>query len=298
MKMWICIVAIILIILGLAMIVTVLALNQWDWGVLSTMKFETNSYEFKQAISDVSVNIDTADVTFLPSEDQNIRVECQELEKVKHTVQVKNGTLVIATDDQRAWYDHIGIHIGVPKITVYLPGKSFANLTVQGSTGDITVAEIQNLHNVVLAVKTGKVQLEQFSATSLDLSVSTGGVTLQSVFCDEALSVRVTTGDSMLKDVYCGSFISNGSTGDLMMRKVITAGGFSIDRTTGDVTLEECDASDILIRTSTGDVTGSLLSDKVFFANTNTGRVDVPKSLAGGRCQINTSTGNICFEIA
>ena len=58
-----------------------------------------------------------------------------------------------------------------------------------------------------------------------------------------------------------------------------------------------CDAAEITVKTGTGDVTGTLLSDKVFLTETGTGRIDVPKSTVGGRCEINTDTGDIKIDI-
>ncbi|MBQ7319864.1 MAG: DUF4097 family beta strand repeat protein, partial [Clostridia bacterium] len=90
---------------------------------------------------------------------------------------------------------------------------------------------------------------------------------------------------------------SSGSTGDILLHRVIVEETVSIERSTGDVTLEQCDADELLIETDTGDVTGSLLSDMVFVTHTDTGRVSVPNSVTGGRCEIATDTGDIKIAI-
>ena len=66
---------------------------------------------------------------------------------------------------------------------------------------------------------------------------------------------------------------------------------------TGDVTFDGCDAAAISVKTDTGDVTGSLLSNKMFVIDTNTGDVDVPETVDGGRCEIVTDTGDIELNI-
>ena len=58
-----------------------------------------------------------------------------------------------------------------------------------------------------------------------------------------------------------------------------------------------CDAETICVNTDTGSVTGTLLTDKVFIIETDTGSVNVPKSITGGRCEITTDTGNIRITI-
>jgi hypothetical protein len=45
-------------------------------------------------------------------------------------------------------------------------------------------------------------------------------------------------------------------------------------------------------------VTGSLLTDKVFIAQTSTGKINVPETTAGGQCRVSTDTGDILLTIA
>ena len=70
-----------------------------------------------------------------------------------------------------------------------------------------------------------------------------------------------------------------------------------IRRSTGDVDIRGCDAPVIVIETDTGDVTGSLLTGKLFDIRTSTGNVQIPKSTLGGECRITTSTGDIRIVI-
>ena len=72
----------------------------------------------------------------------------------------------------------------------------------------------------------------------------------------------------------------------------------SVTRSTGDVRFEGSDAAAIFVETNTGDVTGTLLSDKIFLPQSNTGEIEVPQTVSGGRCQIITSTGDIRLKIA
>ena len=81
------------------------------------------------------------------------------------------------------------------------------------------------------------------------------------------------------------------------MDNVIAAKKFYIERSTGDVRFENSDATEIFVETGTGYVTGTLLTDKVFIIQTDTGNVDVPKSVDGSRCEIITDTGDIKITI-
>ena len=61
---------------------------------------------------------------------------------------------------------------------------------------------------------------------------------------------------------------------------------------------DSSDAAEIFVKTSTGDVSGSLLTEKVFITDTSTGKVSVPKTTTGGKCELITSTGDIKIEIS
>ena len=71
----------------------------------------------------------------------------------------------------------------------------------------------------------------------------------------------------------------------------------ALESDTGDVTLNGCDAKDLKIRTNTGDVTATLLSSKMFTADSDTGRIILPPDGGEGRCAVNTDTGNIRIEV-
>ncbi len=296
MKMWVWIIATALIVLGLVLIVGVLGYHYWDFSILNTMNYQTNTHDLTQAFSDISLKTDTADVVFLPSEDESCRVVCREPEKIAHKVYVEDGTLHISIEDSRAWFEYIGINFGSSKITVYLPQSAYVGLIIQGSTGDIKITDEWNFRDVDLSVSTGVVHTKGFSAESVTVKVSTGRIIMQSVACEKDISVNVSTGNAQLKDVSCRKIVSDGSTGRISMTEVIVQESLNIVRTTGDVYLEDCDASELSIQTTTGNVKGSLLTDKIFFTKTSTGRIKVPRSITGGPCHIKTSTGNIDFE--
>ena len=87
------------------------------------------------------------------------------------------------------------------------------------------------------------------------------------------------------------------STGDITLKDVIAGDGITIDTSTGDVEFDGSDANWLSISTSTGEVSGTLLSDKIFEADTSTGDVELPKTTTGGSCKIKTNTGDIEINI-
>ena len=314
-KTWL-VIAIFLVLIGCIIFGGVMTVLQWDFSKLSTVQYETNTHELQENFKNISILADTADITFVPDSNAQGLVVCHELKTVKHSVTVQDDTLTIAIQDNRKWYEHIGIFFGTPKITVYLPQSEYGTLCITASTGDVEIPEgfhfesmdvatstgdIKNLSSaaagVTIKASTGNIHIESISAGMLDLSVTTGKVTVTDVVCQNDITVRVTTGKTNLANIQCKNVLSSGNTGDLSAKNVIAAERLSIHRSTGDVMFDSCDASEIFVETDTGDVTGSFLTDKVFIAQTDTGRVDVPKTTVGGKCEIQTNTGDIKITI-
>ena len=367
------IIALVLVLVGSVIFVSSLAAADWNFANLDNGKFETNTYDLTGELTDIAIDSDITDVNIIPTSDGSIRVSCYERKKVRHSVTLEDGRLVITDNDERKWYERI-FSFGTPRVDVYIPegaytslvfesdtgdvvvpkGTSFTNVGIKGSTGDVKFCaaaseslkielstgdiEIENAiaGDVTLTVTTGDIDVEGLICRSLDTDGDTGEISLDGITADGAVSIErdtgdvelqlisakdvtvktttgdveaenitcsgkfevsVTTGECELSDVNCQSFVSSGDTGRLTMHRVVAEGTMSIKRDTGDVRFEKCDAAEVKIETDTGDVVGSFLSDKIIFAESDTGRIDVPKSTVGGKCEIDTDTGKIIIDI-
>ena len=315
-KLWL-ITAAFLVIMGGVIFVGIMSSLNWDFTKFTTAKFETNTYEVGEKFSSISIDTYTADILFAVSDDNNCKVVCYEQKNIKHSVHVQDGTLTVKTVDERKWYEYIGINFRSPKITVYLPEAEYALVSIKDRTGDIkipkefkfdsadislTTGDVKFYSSVSKTIKikasTGDILIEQISSGSLELFATTGDITVSDVTCRDNINIKVTTGDVDVIDTICKNLTSKGSTGNISLNNVIAKENFSVERGTGDVKFDSCDAAEIFVDTDTGDVKGSLLADKVFITETNTGSVDVPKTVIGGRCEISTDTGDIKIVIS
>ena len=308
-----------LVLTGSLLFAGVMATLNWDFHRLSTATYETNTYKLRESFDSILLDTDTADIAFFLSDDGICTVECYEEDTAMHSVTVTEGTLTVQVSEERTAQDvlgSVGIHLDTPKIRIFLPEAEYASLLIRGRTGDIEIPKDLTFREGELSLSTGDVvcrasvsgmlkiqtstgsiRVENISAGALDLSASTGGVTASGVTCGGDVTVGVTTGKASLTDIACKNLISTGNTGDISLTNVIAAEHFRIERSTGDVRFEDCDAAGLFIETSTGDVRGTLLSDKIFTAETDTGSVEVPLSAAGGQCRIICSTGDIIISV-
>ncbi len=318
-KVWL-ITAASLVLIGGILFAGIMSTLRWDFMKLSTAKYITNTYEISEAFDGVSMNTDTADILFTVSNDNKCKVECYEEENAKHFVTVKEGKLAVTLVEKRSIYDYIrsiGLNFGSPKITVYLPKAKYTSLLIRENAGDIEMPKDFAFKNVDISLTTGNVnffasafdsmkiktstgdiRVENASAGALDLSVSTGEIFVSDVVCENNVNINLSTGKTNLTDIQCKNVISSGNTGDISLKNVIATEKFSIERSTGDVRFDGSDAAEIFVKTDTGDVKGRLLTEKVFITETSTGRIAVPKTTAGGKCDITTSTGNVKIDVS
>lgn len=315
-KIWL-IIGAVLTSLGIIISVGVVSLGNWDFTKLSSAKFENNSYAITENFENISVITDTSDIVFLPSESDKVRVECFERNNLKHTVSVNGDTLSIELKDTRKWYEHIEFFFfGKTEIRVFLPMGDYGVLTVSASTGMVEVPEEFKFssadvnvstgdikfgasaeNSVKLTASTGDIFAENINSDALDLTVSTGMINANSINLNGDLKVTVSTGKTDIKNVNCNNLYSNGDTGNITLTDVIAEDKFNITRSTGDVKFDSSDAAQLFIETDTGDIKGTLLTEKIFIPESSTGKINVPKTTFGGRCELKTSTGNIGITI-
>ena len=239
-KRWL-IAATVLVLIGLAGLVVLLAANSWDVTKLDTAAFETNTYDLDEAFDKIFVDTDTADVVIMQSQSDACKVVCRETENVKHTVTVRDGTLTIRTNDEREWYEHIGLSFGSVKITVYLPQKDYEALCITTTTGDVKVSDI--------------------SFGEMEIEVTTGDVILEHVLTERIMSIRLTTGDVQLDSCDAGEIFIKTSTGDVWGR-LLSEKIFTAKSSTGDVRVPKTSTGGKCeIRTSTGDIQVEIAKD-------------------------------------
>ena len=307
-------VAAICLFFGAAVFAVAMAMNGWNFYLLETQKMQTTEYEFNESFSAITVNTDTTDLVFLPSQTETCKVVCVERERAPHVVSVQNQTLTIGAQDNRKWYEFFHISFRSPKITVYLPQSYYGSLAITQSTGDISLNE--GLRFTTLTVKastgnfscraaaeelsvslsTGDITVSDTTAAVANLSVTTGKTKITNLAC-ESLSLKASTGNALLTGVTCTALTAKATTGDMRLTDVVAAQSITLTLSTGDVTFTRCDAEELSVTTTTGSVTGSLRSGKNFVVQTDTGKKKVPQSVAGGKCEITTSTGNVILEI-
>lgn len=289
----------------------------FDFEALNTEDIVSNTFEISEEFRKISVETDTAELYFAVSEGDVCRVECVDFANERYTVTVENGVLTVALDDHRAWHENIGIFtVGENSVTVYLPQREYDSLQICENTGDIEMPAELSFEQAVISTSTGDVYwaarvAEELSVTtdtgeveacgisprSLALKTNTGDISVSEVRDAQQICIETDTGRIAMTNADCTELSADSNTGDIALKNLIAEESIRIKSDTGGLVFDRCDAAEIFVQTGTGDVTGTLTSDKVFLIETDTGDVDVPKSVTGGRCEIITDTGDIRLSI-
>lgn len=281
----------IFIIFFLLLVIGIILYSLSITGILETKKFEIND-----KFSDIEIITDTADIEFILSENLNTSVVCTEQKNINHSVRVKDNTLLIKVDDNRKWYEYININFGKTKITIYLPKNEYGELFIDSDTGNINIPNNFNFNSIDIIDDTGNVKNYASVNDNIKIKTSTGNIHIENINAN-IIDLSASTGNIKIVNAKCANLLSKVDTGNVLLKNVVATEKFIIETDTGDVKFVASDASDIFVKTDTGNVTGSLLTDKVIFAESDTGNIDVPKIIADEKCEITTDTGDIKITI-
>lgn len=305
-----------LVVAGCLLFVGVMSTLSWDFRKLSTLSYETHTYEIREDFHSIALNTDVADIQLAVCETGPCRVECHEAENASHRVSVENGVLTVEAPE--TWTSFFfSINFDSPKIRVYLPKTQYDSLSIQSDVGNVEIPQGLSFQDVVISLSTGNVafggsaagtvqiqtetgdiRTENVSAGGLHLSTSTGDMEVFHLRCQGDVQVDTEVGDTRLWDVTCKTLTSFGSLGDVSLEAVVAEETFFIERSTGSVRFSGSDAPEISVKTEIGDITGTLLTEKIFMPESSIGDIDVPKTTSGGPCQITTDMGDIRLDIA
>ena len=178
-----------------------------------------------------------------------------------------------------------------------LNNVSFKNLSTIATTSDLNANGLYLEESLSIERSTGDVSLSDINCGGkVAVQTSTGSIDIANATCAD-MTVTVSSGKSSYTNVSCVNFTSTGDTGDINMTSLIASDKIDITRSTGDVHFSGCDAAEINVVTSSGSVTGSFLTNKIFQVHTSSGKINVPECWEGGKCRIKTGSGKVEISI-
>ena len=299
-KVWI-IVAVCCVVVGLALSVLAFAKMGFRISGLNTTTLTTNMYYADEPFSNIEIKDVESDILLLSSQDGTCHVECTESDAIKHQVYVIGDTLTVERTDTRKWYERIGFFWGDMCIKVYLPEKVYEKLDVTSVSGDICVSDDYAdfiFGEAVFHTTSGAILFDNVAQNGLSAQTVSGDICVLNVH-GPAVDLKSTSGDIRLSDIQSDALTIKTTSGDIRLgTHVLISGPLTIDTTSGDMQLDACDAESLRLDSVSGDIVGTLLSEKHFTVHTTSGDVHVDDTpTARQTCQVSTTSGDVHIMI-
>ena len=304
---------------GLLISFVALAALDFNFFEMGTMEPVTNTYAVSEGFTKISVWGSECDVRLIPSEDAACTVLCNETDRITHVVTVRNGTLTIERTDDRKWFEHIGFmwsYWGPIEVIVYLPEGAYDDLYIRTASGDVDVpgdfsftqAEVDGVSGSIrfaadvkgalrLKAVSGSIQVGGVAPETLTVESTSGKVAVDAAEVGEAFSCKTVSGDQRIDRVTCRNASVYSTSGVVVASDLVASEQIRMEAVSGSLKLERCDADTLWLKTVSGDVTGTLRTEKAFLASTVSGSVHVPDSGAGGTCEVRTVSGSIRLDV-
>ena len=141
--------------------------------------------------------------------------------------------------------------------------------------------------------ESGDIRVNNIDTDNISVRSTSGNIKLSSVDCLQDIKIDTASGDISGTDFACANLSAASVSGKIDFLNLTASSNINIQSTSGDILLKESDAYELQLKTASGNISGSLLSDKIFNANSSSGDIKLPPSAQGGSCIINTSSGDI-----
>ncbi len=310
------IIASLLLLSGLCLCAIGYAIGGPDAFIAESEDYETATAVF-DGVDSFEIDGEAADVSIVYSTADEVKVIYPYSEKSGYNVECNNGKLTIEYEDNKHWYDNIGIDLISEDLIIVLeiPQKSYDSINISTASGDIGITERIDAGICALSTVSGELRADVVadelvaSTTSGDIflgadvqglsivSTTSGDMTIDGSFNDIKLST--TSGDISLNYLTADGIKVTSASGSVELIDAVVSGDISVDTVSGDVSLSLVDADNYTVSTTSGDVSGTILSSKLFDVDTTSGDAVTPYvDFAEGTFAIDTTSGDIYIELA
>lgn len=271
-------VSVMLIVLGVCLCIVSCMVMDFDFESMNTVNYTTETYFVNETFNSIFVENSACDVHLIASEDNTCKVVCTETDFISHTVNVENGTLKISEKQSgKKHYFNVSFYNGKTEMLIYLPKSEYDSLYVLCQSGDADAAKGFTFLKAEIITESGDIRFLSDVENDLVLETDSGYIQISDINCENA----------ELKT----------ASGEISLTSLTAKDSIKAESDSADIKLDGCDAKTFLIESSSGNVRGTLLSDKIFITETDCGYVSVPKTTSGGVCEIKTDSGDIAISI-
>ncbi len=234
-----------------------LAMNEFKFDVLNyDGRSETKSESFSPYSCDkIRIESTYIGVSVKSGNVKEIGVEYTVRENENFSFEIQNGTLIIKYQDNRKWYDHIGLFFGIiENITVTVPATIQYEYDIRTESGSIKLENLRSETSVIASASSGSIYADEVSANSFELSASSGSIRAESV---NAVSSVIGTSSGSIGVEYCegDSLSANSSSGSIHLKNV-TENTINTKSSSGSQKFENVKTDVMKSESSSGSIKG------------------------------------------
>ncbi len=245
---------------------------------------EWQELRLEEELSDIFVSVGGTDLEILPTDQNTCSVVYQEDPRTAYKIGVQHegvekGLLYVSEQNNQKWYDYLRPNPSKRTVYLFLPAGAYASLSADTASGNILCeGEGLSFQRIALGTASGNIRCDFPATEELNVSSASGEIEV--------------AGQSPR-----WAFLSSAS-GNMSLSNVLAEKRLQAQSSSGSITLNRCDGGEVALESSSGDIRGSLLSDKLFEIETVSGNVACPPSVKdGGLCSITTASGSVSIQI-
>ncbi len=246
----------------------------------------------------LTVDSQVEDITLAKADGDKFTLTYYEGKRLEHTVDnLTEGKLTLYTKRQTQFLNFwVNRYAAYRAITVGITQNYTGALIIKTTTGDIKANGIKSLSGVEISTKTGNTRLSGTVAETLKVTSSTGNITVEGGEFSSGVTVNSSTGNVSVNGAKAEGVTVKVTTGKVSVNADCKT--LSLTATTGDVTFSEITASDIFLKTTTGNIEGSIRGEEKDYdieCDTRTGDCNLKnRAVEGGKKLVaSASTGDI-----
>lgn len=302
--------AAIIVLVGIVGVIAAIGIADCDFTKFNTAKYVTETSEVTEDFENIDVMVSSAALKFVPSAaGGKCKVVCHDREQEQYSVTVEDGALKIARKSTGNTPFEINITES-PSVTIYLPKKQYKNLTINTSSGDVSVPSKFKFSAAYLVTSSGNIEFSAETEQSLRAESTSGNITARNArggnmfvsatsgdisICDSGVDkLNVVTGSGGIKfeNVDAGTVDIESSSGSVKAEKIMYVDA-TVSVISGDI--EICDSwvtTCLRANTNSGEVCLSNVTGQVFIVESTSGDIKFDRADAF-RIKVNTTSGDV-----
>ena len=262
---------------------------------LETVEMIFGEYTITEDFSAIDIQTTSADVRLMLAEDDVCRIEYATRSGVSYDV--TNGTLFVETE-KTEYISIIHFTRESEYVNIYLPRDRYESLIVDTASGDIYVfPAFETVKIAELSSTSGDISFIGTVSDSLTIDSTSGSILIRELNA-KTVHVSTTSGEITLNSVYATTVFAKTTSGDVELESVTAKEKLTVRTNSGDIELY-CDAGELYLESTSGDIEGSIGSAKHYIVDTTSGSVRIPPNDKDADiCEIHTTSGDIEIKTA